>query len=47
MRSPDFTCDALTGEVGEGDFTECEAEALAYLACVEDNGGGEGGQGGV
>ena len=48
IRSPDFNCDVLTGQGdGQGQFMECQSQAAAYVACLDDNGGGEGGQGGI
>jgi hypothetical protein len=47
VRSPEFTCDVLTGdvEVQPGQFAECQTQALALEQC--NDGGGEGGQGGI
>jgi len=45
IRTPEFTCDVLTGEVQPGQFTECQTQALDYAQCAD--GGGEGGRGGI
>ena len=45
VNAPEFTCEALEGGIATGQFQECTALALAYNACQD--GGGEGGQGGI
>lgn len=46
VKTPEFTCDSFEDEEAQGDFEECTAEASAYARCLDD-GGGEGGQGGI
>lgn len=47
INAPEFTCDLLEDfEDPQGDFEECTAQISAYDRCGDD-GGGEGGQGGI
>jgi hypothetical protein len=47
VNTQGFTCDLLGDfEEPQGDFAECAAQIGAYERCADD-GGGEGGQGGI
>jgi hypothetical protein len=47
VNAPEFTCDSFDDEDSQGAFEECEAQASAYARCLDRDGGGEGGQGGM